>query len=73
MIKIIEFQFMTIHVTFAACRGKRQIHGGKICRGKIDAANCGKNQQKFDEFISIKHWVLIKDLIFVKEDVVILQ
>ena len=64
---------MIIHVTFAACRGKRQIHGGKICRSKTDAANCGKNQQKFEKFISIKHWFLIKNLIFVKEDVVILQ
>ena len=61
-----------IHVTFAACRGKRQIHGGKICRSKSDAANCGKNQQKFEKFISIKHWFLIRNVIFVKEDVVIL-
>ena len=63
---------LNIHVTFAACRGKRQIHGGKICRSKTDAANCGKNQQKFEKFISIKHWFLIKNVIFVKEDVVIL-
>ena len=62
-----------IHVTFAVCHSKWQIHGGKICRSKTDAANCSKNQQKFEKFISIKHWFLIKNVIFVKEDVVILQ
>ena len=69
--KYLEKLVNGIHVTFAACRGKRQIHGGKICRSKSDAANFGKNQQKFEKFISMKHWFLIKNVIFVKEDVVI--
>ena len=37
----------SIQVTFAACRGKRQFCGCKICRSKFNAAKCGKNQQKF--------------------------